>query len=134
MPTVEVLASGANISGANGIHFGPDGLLYVTSVVGSDITLIDPETGNVAKRLSTADGVIGPDDVAFASDGAYYWTSILTGEVAGFDAEGRLVVAASCRRDRIRSRSRTTTGSSLRNASSVTTFTNSILPGSKHLV
>nr|WP_083332606.1 hypothetical protein [Hyphomonas sp. Mor2] len=91
---LEVIATGANIAGANGIHFGPDGLLYIASVIGSDLTVIDPQSGDEVKRLTFADGVIGPDDVAFASDGSFYWTSILTGEVAGFNAEGERVVAA----------------------------------------
>lgn len=93
-PSLEVIATGANIAGANGIHFGPDGLLYITSVIGSDLTVIDPETGAEVKRFTAADGVIGPDDVAFASDGSYYWTSILTGEVAGFTPTGEKVIAA----------------------------------------
>ena len=94
MPSLEVIATGANIAGANGIHFGPDGLLYITSVIGSDLTVIDPETGAKVKRFTAADGVIGPDDVAFASDGSYYWTSILTGEVAGFTPTGEKIIAA----------------------------------------
>ncbi|MEL7112221.1 MAG: hypothetical protein AAGK93_04670 [Pseudomonadota bacterium] len=93
-PVLETIATGANIAGANGIHFGPDGLLYITSVIGSDLTVIDPDTGAEVKRFTAADGVIGPDDVAFASDGSYYWTSILTGEVAGFTPSGEKVVAA----------------------------------------
>ena len=93
-PVLEVIATGADIAGTNGIHFGPDGLLYITSVIGSDLTVIDPETGAVEKHFTAADGVIGPDDVAFASDGSYYWTSILTGEVAGFNTEGEKVIAA----------------------------------------
>lgn len=93
-PELEVIATGANIAGANGIHFGPDGLLYIASVIGSDLTVIDPESGEEIKRFTAADGVIGPDDVAFASDGSFYWTSILTGEVAGFNSAGEKVVAA----------------------------------------
>lgn len=93
-PVLEIIADGANIAGANGIHFGPDGLLYITSVIGSDITIIDPQSGEEVKRLTAKDGVIGPDDIAFASDGAFYWTSILAGEVAGFDTNGEKIVAA----------------------------------------
>ena len=91
---LEVLATGAEISGSNGLHFGPDGLLYVTSVVGSDLSIVDPDSGDIVKRYTAEDGVIGPDDVAFAPDGSFYWTSILTGEVAGFDPEGNKIVAA----------------------------------------
>lgn len=93
-PKLQVIATGADIAGTNGIHFGPDGLLYITSVIGSDLTVIDPETGAVVKHFTAADGVIGPDDVAFASDGSYYWTSILTGEVAGFNTAGEKIIAA----------------------------------------
>lgn len=93
-PELEVIATGSNIAGANGMHFGPDGLLYVASVIGSDLTVIDPESGEIVRRLTAAEGVIGPDDVAFASDGSFYWTSILTGEVAGFNAAGERVTAA----------------------------------------
>lgn len=91
---LETLATGANISGANGIHFGPDGQLYITSVIGSDLSIMDPITGDIMKRYGLADGVMGPDDVAFGPDGSYYWTSILTGQVAGVDANGNSVIAA----------------------------------------
>jgi hypothetical protein len=36
---VQVLATGAIISGANGMHFGLDGLLYVASVIGSELVV-----------------------------------------------------------------------------------------------
>ena len=89
-----MLATGAGISGANGLHFSPEGLLYVASVMGSELVVMDPASGAVLERLTAANGVIGPDDVAFAPDGAFYWTSILTGQVAGFTAAGERVVAA----------------------------------------
>ena len=94
-PAPRIIATGANISGANGMHFGPDGLLYVVSVIGSELIALDPETGAVARRWTAEDGVFGPDDIAFNADGDYYWTSILTGEVAGFKASGERVVAAN---------------------------------------
>ncbi len=94
-PRVEQIASGASIAGANGLHFGPDGLLYVASVFGSEIVVIDPESGAIRKRLGQAEGVYGPDDIAFAPDGSFYWTTILTGEVAGFNAAGERKVAAT---------------------------------------
>ena len=90
----EILVTGAAISGANGLQFGPDGLLYVASVIGSELVVLNPETGEVLSRLTQADGVVGPDDLDFGPDGSLFWTSILTGEVAGFDADGHRVVAA----------------------------------------
>ena len=91
---VEVIATGANIAGANGVGLGPDGHLYVASVLGSNITVLDTESGEVIKVYGLQDGVIGPDDVAFGPDGSWYWTSIMTGEVAGFNATWSKVTAA----------------------------------------
>jgi sugar lactone lactonase YvrE len=90
--TVEVLATGAAISGANGVQISPDGRLFVASVIGSEIAVLDPDTGEMLERLT--EGVDGPDDVAFNADGDLFWTSILTGEVAGFRASGERVTAA----------------------------------------
>ena len=92
---VEVFAKGALISGANGIHFGPDGYLYATSVIGSDISVIDVNAKRIVRRLGPADGVLGPDDVAFNDSGDFYWTTILTGAVSGFRNGGELVRAAN---------------------------------------
>jgi sugar lactone lactonase YvrE len=92
---LRLLASGASISGANGIHFGPDGMLYVASVFGSELVVLDPKDGRVVKRWNDASGITGPDDVAFNAAGDFYWTSILTGEVAGFTAAGERRVAAN---------------------------------------
>jgi sugar lactone lactonase YvrE len=91
-PIVEVLATGAGISGANGMHFSPDGKLYVASVLGSELIVLDPDSGAVLERLQ--EGVDGPDDVAFNARGDFFWTSILTGEVAGMTAEGERITAA----------------------------------------
>ena len=48
-PLVEVVATGANIAGANGMAFGPDGNLYVASVLGSNMSVLNPESGEVIK-------------------------------------------------------------------------------------
>ena len=92
---VEIIATGAQIAGANGMALGPDGMLYVASVLGSNITVLDPDSGDVQRVYGASEGVIGPDDVAFSSDGAWYWTSIMTGEVAGFTVAGDKVIAAN---------------------------------------
>lgn len=91
----QILVTGATISGANGLAFGPDGLLYVASVIGSEIVVMDPRDGAVRRRMTAQDGVDGPDDLAFGPEGSLFWTSILSGEVAGFDADGKRVVAGA---------------------------------------
>ena len=91
---VTVLATGANLAGANGIIFSPDNQLYVASVVGSNISILDPNTGEILRQLGASEGVVGPDDIDFAPDGSFYWTSILTGEVAGLTPDGQLIQAA----------------------------------------
>ena len=47
---LEVFVSGAEIAGVNGIIFGPDGYLYATSVIGSDISVVDTENKNIGER------------------------------------------------------------------------------------
>ncbi len=94
-PDLTVLATGAGLAGANGIQFSPDNLLYIASVIGSSITVIDPDTGELIRRYDATDGVYGPDDLDFSPEGSFYWTSILTGEVAGMTPGGDRIVAAS---------------------------------------
>ncbi|MDA9660846.1 hypothetical protein N9T78_00990 [Gammaproteobacteria bacterium] len=93
--SIEEFVTGAKIAGVNGIHFGPDGMLYAASVIGSDISVINTETGEILRKYGIEEGVIGPDDVAFNSKGEFYWTSILTGEVAGFNQEGEKIIAGN---------------------------------------
>lgn len=90
-PELRVLASGAEISGANGMALSPGGDLVVASVIGNEIRWLNPRSG----RTLRSEVIDGPDDVAFSPDGALYWTSILTGEVAGIDAEGNRVSAGN---------------------------------------
>lgn len=66
----------------NGVSVSPvDGNVYVASVGGSEITIHDPETGEVVDRLGPDQGVNGPDDVFVADDGTVYWTDLLQGNV-----------------------------------------------------
>jgi sugar lactone lactonase YvrE len=90
-PTSQVWQTGALIDGANGLQVGPDGRLYVASVVASGIFVLDPESGALAEFKE----VDGPDDVAFAPDGTLCWTSILTGEIGCEQPDGTRVTAAT---------------------------------------
>lgn len=94
LPSIQILATGADIAGANGIIFSPDGLLYIASVIGSNITVIDPESGEIVKQLGVSEGIVGPDDLAFSDNGTLFWTSILTGEIGAMNTEGEKFTAA----------------------------------------
>ena len=56
-PTVKVLAEGASLKGANGIMFGPDGQLWVASVLTGVLAVVDPETGEILERIGLDEGV-----------------------------------------------------------------------------
>ena len=72
----------------NGLHFGPDGLLYLASVMSPALASLDPETGEIRERLGPSDGAMGPDDLAFDADGRLCWTDIFQGEVRCRDPGG----------------------------------------------
>ena len=83
-----VLVHGAQISSPNGIKAGPDGNLYVASVGEQAILVINPETGEIIKRLGPEVGVDGPDDLAFGPDGSIYWTDLFKGTVGRLAPDG----------------------------------------------
>ena len=83
-----VVAEGAPIHGASGLRFDGQNRLHVASVLGNEILVMDPATGEVISTIGANAGVVGPDDLAFGPDGSLYWTSFSTGEVARIDPEG----------------------------------------------
>ena len=84
----KVIAEGAPIHGTNGINFGPDGNLYIASVVGREIVVMNPLNGQIIKRMGPAADVDCPDDLVFGPDGSLYWTEILIGYVGRMTPEG----------------------------------------------
>ncbi len=87
-PVVKVLAEGAPIHGTNGIRFDSQGRLYIASVFGNEVVVMNPRNGKIIERLGADKGVISPDDLAFGPDGSLYWTSILTGYVGRISPDG----------------------------------------------
>lgn len=72
----------ATTDSMNGVYASPvDGNVYVASVGGDEITIHDPETGDILDRWGPDEGVHGPDDVFIDYDGNVYWTEILLGYV-----------------------------------------------------
>jgi sugar lactone lactonase YvrE len=85
---VKEIATGAVIKGANGINFGPDGNLYIGSVNGQEIIVMNKQNGKIIKRIGTDKKVTTPDDLTFGPDGSLYWTDIYTGEVGRMTPAG----------------------------------------------
>lgn len=84
----EVLATGAPLHSANGLYFGPDGNLYIGSIGGHEIIVMNPETGAILRRFSDEVGVTSPDDLTFGPDDSLYWTNLMTGEVGRLAPDG----------------------------------------------
>jgi DNA-binding beta-propeller fold protein YncE len=79
----------ADTNSLNGVSVSPvDGNVYVASVGGSEITVHDPETGEILDRLGPDRGVNGPDDVHVTDDGTVYWTDLLLGNVGMITPDG----------------------------------------------
>ena len=92
--TVATFATGSMIDGANGISVGPDGNLYVASVVSPGIFVLNATDGRLIERIGPDEGARNPDDVAFGPDGTLCWTDILDGNVLCRPPGGEAVVAA----------------------------------------
>ena len=88
--SVSELTKGAALKGANGVDVGPDGNLYIGSVLGLEIAVMDKENGTISERFGPEMQVIGADDLVFGPDGSLYWTDILVGEVGRKEPDGTI--------------------------------------------
>ncbi len=89
---LKTLVKGAALNAANGIDVGPDGNLYVASVSGQNITVINKNSGKIIERITgdPGNGVVSPDDVVWNPEGtAIYWTDLIIGEVGRMDMATR---------------------------------------------
>lgn len=89
-----VLARGGPIHGANGLYFGPDGYLYIASVFGGGILVMEPNSGHIVRQITLEPGLDGPDDLTFGPDGSLYWTAITTGKIGKMAPDGTQSVVA----------------------------------------
>jgi sugar lactone lactonase YvrE len=86
---LERVTAPSRLFGANGLRTGPDGRVYVAQVTGSQISALDPSTGQVDTVSARGGDIIAPDDVAFDSNGNLYATEVMDGRVSVLDAGGR---------------------------------------------
>lgn len=92
---IRTIGESASFRGINGILFGPDGDLYLASVVTPAVARLDPESGEILDNWGLGDGPKSPDDLAFGPDGSVYWTDISNGEVAMRTPDGETRVIAA---------------------------------------
>ncbi len=76
---LERIVEPSALHSANGLAFGPDGRLYVASVMGESIFALDLRTGAVEVAVAPFGGEA--DDLLFTPDGEMIWTGLLEGVV-----------------------------------------------------
>lgn len=79
----------SRLFGANGLRTGPDGRIYIAQVTGSQISALDPRTGEVVTASPKGGDIVAPDDVAFDPSGNLYATEVMDGRVSMRDTGGR---------------------------------------------
>ena len=80
--TMERLTPPSRLFGANGIRTGPDGRIYVAQALGSQISAIDIESGEIEVISPMGSEIVAPDDLAFDPRGNLYATEITEGRVS----------------------------------------------------
>ncbi|WAJ45500.1 SMP-30/gluconolactonase/LRE family protein [Mycobacterium sp. Aquia_216] len=83
------VTSPSRLFGANGLRTGPDGRIYIAQVTGSQISALDPRTGEVGPISAKGGEIIAPDDVAFDASGNLFATEVMDGRVSMLDTAGR---------------------------------------------
>ena len=92
--SAEVFATGALRHSAQGMAFDKDGLLWVADLIGDNITVVDPASGEIVRRFGYDQGVYSPVDLTFAPDGTLYWVDWSTSAVGKIDQTGTVTRVA----------------------------------------
>lgn len=87
--TLERVTPASRLFGANGLRTGPDGRVYIAQVTGSQISALDPRTGDLTTTSPKGGDIVAPDDVAFDASGNLYATEVMDGRVSMRDTAGR---------------------------------------------
>jgi sugar lactone lactonase YvrE len=86
---LERVTAPSRLFGANGLRTGPDGRVYIAQVTGSQISALDPRTGQLEVFSAKGGEIVAPDDVAFDASGNLFATEVMDGRVSMRDAAGR---------------------------------------------
>ncbi len=86
---LERVTAASRLFGANGLRTGPDGRVYIAQVTGSQISALNPRTGQLATVSARGGDIVAPDDVAFDADGNLYATEVMDGRVSMLGTAGR---------------------------------------------
>src|SRR4029453_17367267 len=78
---LERVTAASRLFGANGLRTGPDGRVYIAQVTGSQISALDPHTGQLETVSAKGGDIVAPDDVAFDASGNLYATEVMDGRV-----------------------------------------------------
>ncbi|HEX7856497.1 MAG TPA: SMP-30/gluconolactonase/LRE family protein [Sphingobium sp.] len=79
--SLERLTQPSRLHGANGMRTGRDGRIYVAQVAGSQISAVNPDTGEIETISPMGGDIVAPDDLVFDEDGNLYVTEITEGRV-----------------------------------------------------
>ena len=90
---IERIVEASGFHTANGLAFGPDGRLYVASVLGESIFALDLATGVIEVVVAPFAGEA--DDLLFTPGGDMIWTALLEGVVRMWRADGAMHDLAS---------------------------------------
>jgi sugar lactone lactonase YvrE len=72
-------------SGANGVAFDAEGMLWLADLFGRQVLRLDPASGEILGRF--VQNSSGPDDVAIDARGRVFWTDWSSGQVGRLDPE-----------------------------------------------
>lgn len=76
-----VVVPASRLHGANGLRAGKDGRIYVAQVAGSEISALNPDTGDIEIISPMGKGFTAPDDLVFDEQGNLYATELTSGRV-----------------------------------------------------
>ncbi|WP_421849371.1 hypothetical protein [Novosphingobium sp.] len=79
-------AQGGGLNGPDGVHYGPDGNLYVSSFRGDQVLRFDGATGAFIDVFAEHPELDGASGLLFVPDGRLLICSWYTGQILSFDA------------------------------------------------